>query len=333
MTEKASVCFWLAFQKSVILMSLLFSELSLNQPKYCPSVSWQGSKPTNYVHMNFETMPFEMFIDKSNTIYLLNLYNNVIQIWHDENSKPQTVRFSNSIISTTFFVTNDGDIYLNNLIENGRVDKWMKNSTQTIPVKYFEGPCFTLFVDIDNNLYCSLLNHHQVVKYPLYGEGDRNSQIVAGSGEAGSTPDKLFMPTRIFVDVNSNLYVVDYGNQRVQLFEGGKREGKTVMPINPTNGLPSNYYTDIKIDVEGNLFILGINNHDISYFVLNEPQSIIVQSHDTQSYYSHIHAPMSMAFDSHGDIYVLNSYHRRLEKFVLAKNSCGKFHDCYNSYV
>ncbi|CAF1510315.1 unnamed protein product, partial [Adineta steineri] len=59
--------------------------------------------------------------------------------------------------------------------------------------------CFGLFIDVNNNLYCSLKNLHQVVKLSL-NNGTTIPTIAAGNGSAGSLSNMLNSPQGIYVD-------------------------------------------------------------------------------------------------------------------------------------
>jgi len=84
--------------------------------------------------------------------------------------------------------------------------------------------CSGLFVDIYESLYCSLHNAARVDKKWSNG----TTTIVAGTGVAGPQSDMLYGPCGIFVDINLDLYVADYGNNRIQLFRLNQRNGITV---------------------------------------------------------------------------------------------------------
>ena len=87
--------------------------------------------------------------------------------------------------------------------------------------------CYDLFVDTDNTLYCSMLYFHQVVLKSLNSESNA-LRIVAGTGSSNSTSTTLNAPRGIFVDINLDLYVADYGNHRIQLFRSGQLNATTV---------------------------------------------------------------------------------------------------------
>jgi hypothetical protein len=125
------------------------------------------------------------------------------------------------------FVTNNGDVYVDNGATNGQVDKWTANATSSVIAMDVSGPCYSLFVDVNDNLYCSARDFHKVIK-KLFSDAANISTTVAGNGTSGSASNMLNYPGGIFVDLNFQLYVADCYNDRVQLFQSGQLNGTTV---------------------------------------------------------------------------------------------------------
>ena len=65
-----------------------------------------------------------------------------------------------------------------------------------------------LFIDINDYLYCSMRDLHQVVTKPLNSISNQLT-IIAGTGCSGSISNMLNGPHGIFVDINLDLYVAD----------------------------------------------------------------------------------------------------------------------------
>ena len=83
-----------------------------------------------------------------------------------------------------------------------------------------DAACAGLFVDINNDLYCSIWNRHKVIKTSL-NRINNNLTAVAGTGLSGKMANMLDNPRGIFVDNNINLYIADCYNDRIQLFKNG----------------------------------------------------------------------------------------------------------------
>jgi hypothetical protein len=87
-------------------------------------------------------------------------------VWFEGSISPIIVNFSGLSNPVSLFVTITSDIYIDNGY-SGRVDKLTLNATQSITVMRMWGHCWGLFIDINDNLYCSIDAKHQVIKKSL----------------------------------------------------------------------------------------------------------------------------------------------------------------------
>ena len=138
-------------------------------------------------------------------------------------------------------------------------------------------------------------------------------------------------PNGIFVDFNFTLYVADSNNNRIQRFGAGQMNAATVAGNGAPGTITLNYPTDIILDDDGYLFIVDRYNHRIvgsgpDGFRCVAGCSGISGSASNQLYY-----PQGMAFDSYGNIWVTDTNNRRIQKFILKANSCGKYHSRFYS--
>ncbi|CAF4321013.1 unnamed protein product, partial [Adineta steineri] len=132
----------------------------------------------------------------------------------------------------------------------------------------------------------------------------------------------LNSPRGIFVDVNFDLYVADYGNNRVQLFRSNQSNGTTVAG-NTSNETTITLWgpTVVVLDGNGCLFIVDSNNNRIVRSTQNDFHCII-GCNGNSSASNQLLSPRRMAFDNHGNIYVTVPESKRIEKFLLSTNSC-----------
>ena len=178
--------------------------------------------------------------------------------------------------------------------------------------------CSGLFVDTNNNLYCSQDSAHQVVRKSLQSASSPRV-IVAGTGCAGSAMDMLSSPHGIFVTLNFDLYVADWGNNRIQRFRSGEINGTTM----PTGAITLNYPTAVVLDADGHLFITEWSN---SRIVGSGPygfRCVVGCSGISGPASNQLNNPRTMSFDSDGNLFVLDRGNNRIQKFFLATNSCG----------
>ena len=297
--------------------------LSYNQPRFCLNTSWNSNAMTFANRSFVGTYSPSIFVNSNNSIYILNLDTTQILIWQNENHLNLTrIILPSSLSSQSIFVTMNGDIYVNN--EYGsRVDKWIRENETWISVMNVTSYCFGLFVDIYENLYCSMYDNHRVDKKWSNG----TTTIVAGTGVQGSQSDMLNHPWGIFVDINLDLYVADSGNNRIQLFRLNQRNGITVAGKTSTK-LTIELVNPSGIVLDGNqyLFIVDRGNHRIIGSDENGFRCIFGCSGgegSTNGTLSYPAAMSAMSFDSYGNIYVADRDNNRIQK-IVKNNFCGK---------
>jgi DNA-binding beta-propeller fold protein YncE len=243
-------------------------------------------------------------------------------VWLEGSISPITPIFNGLSDPYSLFVTITGEIYVDNG-DNGRVDKSTLNATQSITVMNVVDHCFSLFVDINDNLYCSMYNKHQVIKHSLSNIANP-SKIVAGDGSSGSLSNKLSHPRGIFVDINFDLYVADSDNNRIQLFKPGEFNAATLFG----NGTPGLITLDepsgIVLDVDKYLFIADRDHHRIIGQDLNGFRCLVGCSGSSGSKSTELNSPFTLSFDSYGNMFIADQKNSRIQKFILSTNSCGK---------
>ncbi|CAF4221317.1 unnamed protein product, partial [Adineta steineri] len=297
--------------------------LSYNQPTFCSNASWYSNASTFASSSTIGSLPYGIFIDGINTVYIPNRVSNIILSWPQGSSTSTNNSYSNLNNSYSLFMSINGDIYIDNGYSYGRVDKYTFNTSNRITVMNVNGSCYGLFIDINNNLYCSLKNLHQVVKL-LLNNGTTIPTIAAGNGSAGSLSNMLNSPQGIYVDSNSNLYIADSANNRIQFVQTGQLNGVAIAGNGSSVNIILNYPTGIVLDANGYLFIVDSYNHRIvasSYYGFR----CIVGCSGGGSSASQLSFPQSMAFDSYGNIYVTDRNNSRVQQFTLQTNSnCSK---------
>jgi tripartite motif-containing protein 71 len=250
---------------------------------------------------------------------------NRVQIWEEGSMTP--IRNISAGLTSPFavFASITGDVYVDNGWYNGRVDKWTSNATNSVTAMYVIGACYSLFVDIYGNLYCTISDSNIVVK-KLFGDDANTTQIVAGNGSAGSTPNMLNIPRGIFVDLNFNLYVADCNNDRILLFQPGQLNATTIIG-NGSSGITTiRFPMAIMIDADGYFFILEFFNTRIVRVGPNSSACIAACTLRIGSAANQLNYPWSFSFDSYGNIFVVDRGNSRIQKFLFNNDSCGKFY-------
>ena len=221
----------------------------------------------------------------------------------------------------------EGDVYIDNGL-NKRVEVWKENATNyTSALSWDEGTCFSIFVDTNASLYCSLHEPHQVIRRSL-NSSDTQLTTVAGVGCAGYQPHMLYYPHGIFVASNFDLYVADTNNHRIQLFYPDQLNGTTVAGRDAPGTMQLSSPRGVMFDADGYLFIVDSDNCRI---VGSGPYGFRCVIGCTSGWGSASHQlanPQSMAFDSYGNIFVIDTANDRLQKFSVSFNSCSKSNHC-----
>jgi hypothetical protein len=307
-----------------LYLLFVISALSYNQPKFCPSATWNPNAITFASSNTVGQTPCGIFVNSNNTVYVPDYQNGRIQIWMNDSINPTRTIIGSLVQPVSIFITTNGDIYVDNGFSNGRVDKWTLNSNTSVPVMYVESSCNGLFVDINNTLYCSMHEKHQVVKKWL-SDSTNTSTIVAGTGINGSASNMLDGPLGIFVDINFDLYVADANNQRIQLFRSGQSNGITVAGTGSSTTTTTLIRpTEIVLDADKYLFIVDNNNHRIIGSGPNGFRCLVGCSGSSGSASNQLQNPRTFKFDSFGNMFVSDLNNHRIQKFVLSSNSCGK---------
>jgi hypothetical protein len=297
-------------------------EVAYNQPKLPDCAQWDPNGITFADETVVGREPLDIFVDRNNTVYAVNMEVSQVQIWSAGGIIPMTVTLDHLVDPWGFFVTINGDIYVGDNAKN-KVKKWTPNEKNGIVVMNVSRACCGLFVDITNHLYCSLGAIHQIVRQSL--DDSRNMPtIVAGISTQGSASNMLYEPRRIFVNINFDLYVADCFNHRVQLFKFGQPDGITVAGSTSTSSINLRYPTAVFFDADDYLFIVDNGNHRIVRSQSNELYCVVGCSDVVGSTSYQLYYPYAAAFDNYGNIFVTDQNNNRIQKFNLITNTFSK---------
>lgn len=242
--------------------------------------------------------------------------------WPENGYMVTRTTFGNLAYPMSLFVTIDGTIYADNGYK-GTVEKWALDARESTAIMKVNSTCFGLFVDIFNNLYCSLGATHQVIKQPLVIGGNISETIAAGSGVCGSALNMLCEPRGIFVTIKLNLYVADCKNNRIQLYPWGELIGQTVAGDAKISGIRLDCPSDVVVDADDYLLIVDSKNNRIIRSNSNGFYCVVGCSM-TRGLASHqLNRPYTAAFDKLGNIYVTDTYNYRIQMFKLITNTNG----------
>ena len=268
------------------------------------------------------TTPHGVSVSNINTVYVASYQNGSIHIWHEGNNTATTI-LANAYSSYAVVPSKAGHLYLGNPAQSG-IDVWYENGTSAGPFLSTGGPCYSIFIDTNDSLYCALATINKVIKRSL-NSSDSQTTTVAGNGTAGSLSSSLNTPQGVFVSISFDLYVADTINNRIQLFRPGELNGTTVAGTGANGTIALSAPRTMALDADGNLFILDYGNWRV---VASGPggvfRCVIGCSNTTGSAAHQLAGPHSMAFDAYGNIYVADTNNNRVQQFLVSSNSCGK---------
>ncbi|CAF1290215.1 unnamed protein product [Adineta ricciae] len=248
------------YQLAEHAVKLVHSEISYNQPELSPCAQWNASGITLVSEVTHGWSPETIFIDRDNTIYAIAFNKDYIYQWNEDSVNISRRNFHNLIGPLDLFITSPDNFYFMTGYSNARITKWNPNTFDTVPIVHFCERCFDIFIAINNVLYCSMEDRHQIATKALY-ENSSTIDIVAGIGIEGSISNMLHYPQGIFVNSNFDLYVADRSNHRIQLFRSGEFNGTTVVGRSDTIDLT--HPSSVTLDANNNIYVVDTDNRRI----------------------------------------------------------------------
>jgi DNA-binding beta-propeller fold protein YncE len=302
-------------------------DVSYNRPIFDSCVEWQ-TNATNFWNIStWFSGPLPIFITTNNTIYSYSLEQGRLFIWPPGRFTPIEVFNDDYRQSYAIFVTHRGEVYMDGGFDINRVDYWSPNGT-TMNGTFVNGimnvqlGCRGLFIDITNTIYCSASSINQVLKKHLSDKRFALS-VAAGSGCGNSESGSLHYPLGIFVDINFDLYVADYWNNRIQMFPMGQSSGITMVAAVGRYNISLNNPTSIVLDAMNNMYIADGGNHRVVKAGPHGTRCIIGCTGTSGSSSSELYGPGFIAFDVSGNLFISDTGNRRIQRFDVLRNNCG----------
>lgn len=270
--------------------------------------------------MNF----YGLYVDVNDTIYAPGRIRNRVLVWLKGNMTPARIISDGLRSPFSVIASISGDIYIDNGAYNHSIDMWTQNATRGVEVMPVIDRCIGLAIDINNTLYCSNDLKHQVVKMSLRDDL-KTVRLAAGNGTPGNLPDLLNCPNGIFVDINFDLYVADWVNDRIQRFPRGQSDAITVAGNTAPGTISLFRPSAIALDADRYLFISDSDNHRVVRSSRNGFYCLFGCKKIPGSASDELNRPYALNFDSYGNLFVADISNGRIQQFLLTTNSCGKF--------
>ena len=246
-----------------------------------------------------------------------------IFIWREGDTSPSLNLTTTSTTSVSVFVARSGEVFAGiiNTMNVSRLHKWAVNATTSTLFATTATLSYGLFIDDADRLYYSLDEAFIVMRIAL--DGSLNS-TVAGTGTAGNSSTQLIGPAGIFVTTNYNLYAADFGNNRIQMFPSGQMTATTVAGVTASGTITLAGPKGVVLDAGGYMFIVDRYYNRVVGQGPDGFRCIVGCTLVNGSASDQLSMPSSLSFDSYGNIFVVDTGNRRVQKFLLATNSCGE---------
>jgi DNA-binding beta-propeller fold protein YncE len=138
-------------------------------------------------------------------------------------------------------------------------------------------------------------------------------------GGFGIGRESFDRPVDVVEDREENIYVVDQGNNRVQVLD---RRGRFLREWGGRGFSPGSFDTPTAITIDGNtedLFIVDSSNHRVQKF--DKTGKLLLTIGRLGSSRGEFNRPMDVALDRRGNIYIADTGNNRIQKF----DPSGKF--------
>ncbi|CAF3042616.1 unnamed protein product [Rotaria socialis] len=274
--------------------------------RVCGTSYWNGTLTTiagtlssSGTSATLLSSPYSVFLDGLNRTYVVDTGNNRIQ------------RFSSgSTIGTT-------------------VAGWYTSPGSTIG--QFSTPT-AVYVDVNGSIYVVDSGNYRVMLFIYENDYTMGAQvqkwylnepfgrtIIGGQGN-GITLNKISTTYAFYVDSQTNIYVSEYGNNRVTFWiAGNTTAGKLVAGGNGGGTAANQVYSPwgIYVNVNDTLFIVEYSAHRVSKWLKNATIGTLVagQSGVSGPWAYLFTNPTALAFDQYGYMYVMDTGNKRIQRW------------------
>lgn len=203
---------------------------------------------------------------------------------------------------------------------NGRIQKTSLNGSNPSSLSGYGAlnTSYYLYVVNDEQIYLSDFINHLVV---LFISNLTNGTVVAGTGVAGPGPQQLNRPYGVFVDRNGTLYVADRFNHRIMKWFAGANTGQMVAGNGTAGTGRTQLYSpsQVIVDTNGYMYITESVNARITRWAPDSTSGVCIAACTGVNGIAtnQLNRPHSLAFDSHGSIYVNDRINNRIQKFQI----------------
>ncbi|CAF2697913.1 unnamed protein product [Rotaria sp. Silwood2] len=304
------------------------------------NTSWivaAGTSPTSGSGGAYLSSPIDVYVDGNQNIYVADSANSRIQKFPPAGTTigPPTGNtvagftvtggsgYSELNNPTAIFVDLNGVMYI---ADNGnyRIQKWLPNQPLGFTVAggrgngaTFDkiGVVYAIFVDNVGNIYVSESSNNRVTLW--YASNTTASQLIAGTGTAGTALNQLNAPWGVYVDLNAAVYISDRSNHRIVSWAAGAPAGVVIAGVTGSVGSTASllsFPTAITLDDSNYLYVMDAGNNRVQRF---SPGSLVADTIVSMGFSN----PRGMRLDSISNIYIADMNYHRIDLFICVYNA------------
>jgi sugar lactone lactonase YvrE len=154
----------------------------------------------------------------------------------------------------------------------------------------------------------------------------RSGKHLFDIGKRGDGPGEFNLPRDVAICKNGDLYVVDGGNFRIQIFD---HEGKFKKSFGQIGRQLGNFSRpkEIACDKEGNVYVIDAAFGNFQIFNPEGELLMFIGERDNESFPGHYMLPSGITVDEDGRVYVVDQWFKKVEIFrpVGLTNGAGYF--------
>ena len=271
--------------------------------------------------------PWNIYIEQINNIlYIADSVNHRIQRWFLNGSNGATVAgVTNSAGSSSTQLNKPRDVYVDssqNLYVadslNGRIQYFSNGNLNGVTVS-------SSWTNIGELWGVQFFNGFIYANDNTKSAVWRNGTTVAGNQGTGSAANQLNLPQGFSVDTSilpGTLYIVNSQQHTIVQWLVGASNGTIVAGLNGIQGSNASllkFPVSMKLDSDGNMFIVDNNNHRIQLYCRNSTSNRIgrtivgtgVPGNTAQT----LNYPAGIALDSALNLYVSDTSNHRIQRF------------------
>lgn len=223
-----------------------------------------------------------------------------------------------SFVEITAASSCEGALITGNISGTAGMVKWLRNGMVQAIQKdtVYDNTGYTLkdginpndfVLDTAGNIYYSDAASHAVFKLP---KGSSTPIIVVGGNGAGSGANQLNYPYGLFFDKNGNLYIADYGNNRVQRWTPGERQVYTIYTPGVTSPIA------VFVSPNGGLFVTEYEKHRVRKWGGGANGDVVAGNGIYGYGASNLYYPRGIYVDATDNLYVADYWNDRVQRWA-----------------